>query len=128
MHSWKQTALKRNSDRAAKVRNADTTPGDDMGNMRRTITLNGRLDRWSKARAAAGNFAGDGRYIREPIHCEQDQNAKFQVLEAAIHEGLDSGVSDKTIPMIMEAVEARLRDDGRLQAVEGSSSRSRWCS
>lgn len=84
-----------------------------MGNMRRTITLTDRQDRWSKARAATGNFDGGG-YIREPIHRDQDQNAKFQALKAAIQEGLDRGVSDKTIPMIMEEVEARLRDDGRL--------------
>lgn len=96
------------------MRNADTTPGDDMGSTRRTVTLIDRQDRWSKARAATGNFDDDGGYIREPIHRDQDQNAKFQDLEAAIQEGLDSGVSDKTIPMIMEEVEARLRDDGRL--------------
>ena len=45
---------------------------------------------------------------------EQDPNAEFQALKAAIREGLDSGVSDKTVPQIMEEVEARLRADGRL--------------
>ena len=45
---------------------------------------------------------------------EQDPNAEFQALKAAILEGLDSGVSDKTVPQIMDEVEARLRADGRL--------------
>lgn len=35
-------------------------------------------------------------------------------VKAAIQEGLDSGVSDETVPVIMEEDEARLRDDGRL--------------
>ena len=44
----------------------------------------------------------------------QEQNAEFQALKAAIREGLNSGLSDKTVPQIMEEVEARLRADGRL--------------
>lgn len=47
----------------------------------------------------------------EPI---QEQNAKFLALKAAIREGLNSGLSDKTAPQIMEEVEARLRAEGRL--------------
>ena len=85
-----------------------------MGNIRKTITLTDQQDQWIKAQATAGNFADDGEYIRELIRRDQEQHTKFQALKAAIQEGLDSGVSDKTIPVIMEEVEARLRDDGRL--------------
>ena len=46
--------------------------------------------------------------------CDQDQNARYPALKAAIREGLYSGLSDKTVPQIMEEVEARLRGDGRL--------------
>ena len=106
--------MKRSNDRAAMVRNADTTSGDDMGNIRKTITLTDQQDRWIKAQATAGNFSDDGACIREPIRRDQEQYVKFQTLKAAIQEGLDSGMSDKTIPVIMEEVEARLRDDGRL--------------
>ena len=41
------------------------------------------------------------------------QSAQNQTLKAAIREGIESGVSDKTVPDIMENVEARLRADGR---------------
>ena len=44
----------------------------------------------------------------------QEQSAKFLGLKAAIREGLNSGLSDKTVPQIMEEVEARLLADGRL--------------
>ena len=51
---------------------------------------------------------------------DQEQNARYQALKAAIREGLSSGLSDRTVPRIMEEVEARLRADGRLQAVRES--------
>ena len=86
----------------------------DMGTVRRTITLTDQQDRWVAARIAAGGFADDSEYIRDLIRRDQEQNARFQALEAAIREGIDSGVSDRTVPGIMEEVEARLRADGRL--------------
>ena len=49
----------------------------------------------------------------DPTH-RHTENSRFRALKAAIQEGLDSGVSDKTIPAIMEEVEARLRGEGCL--------------
>ena len=45
---------------------------------------------------------------------DQEPNAELQALKTAIREGLSSGLSEKTVPQIMEEVEARLRADGRL--------------
>ena len=81
-----------------------------MGTVRRTITLTDQQDRW----VDAGGFADDSEYVRDLIRRDQEQDAGFQALEAAIREGVDSGVSDRTVPGIMEEVEARLRADGRL--------------
>ena len=44
----------------------------------------------------------------------REEHFRFQALKAAVQEYLDSGVSDRTIPAIMEEVEARLRGEGRL--------------
>ncbi len=85
-----------------------------MGTVRRTITLTDQQDRWVDARIVAAGFADDGEYVRDLIRRDQEQDAGFQALEAAIREGVDSGVSDRTAPGIMEEVEARLRADGRL--------------
>ena len=85
-----------------------------MSTVRKTITLSEQQDQWVKAQIAAGDFTNDSEYIRDLIRRDQEQNAKFQVLKAAIREGLASGVSDKTVPQIMKEVEARLRADGRL--------------
>lgn len=85
-----------------------------MGTVRKTITLSEQQDKWVKAQIAAGDFTNDSEYIRNLIRRDQEQNAKYLALKAAIQEGLSSGLSDKTVPQIMEEVEARLRADGRL--------------
>ena len=54
---------------------------------------------------------------------ETEQDIPCQALEAAIRDGIESGVSDRTVPQIMEHVEARLRADGRLQAFTESDRR-----
>ena len=85
-----------------------------MGTVRKTVTLTDQQEQWIKVRIAAGEFTSDSEYIRELIRRDQEENVKLQALKSAIRKGLDSGVSDKTVPQIMEEVEARLRADGRL--------------
>ena len=85
-----------------------------MGTVRKIITLTDQQDRWVNARTAACGFADDSEYIRDLIRRDREQNVTFRALETAIQEGIDSGVSDKTVPGIMEEVEARFRADSRL--------------
>ena len=95
-----------------------------MATVRKTITVTQKQDRWIKAQIAAGEFTNDSEYIRDLLRRDQEQNAKFLALKAAIQEGLESGISDKTVPQIMAEVEARLKADGRLQTVPESGCRS----
>ena len=85
-----------------------------MRTVRKSVTLTDQQDRWVKMRTADGDFTSDSEYIRELIRRDQEESIKLQALKSAIQEGLESGVSDKTVPQIMEEVEARLRADGRL--------------
>ena len=85
-----------------------------MGTVRKTVTLTDQQERWIKARTAAGGFTSDSEYIRELLRRDQEESIKLQALKSAIQEGLESGVSDKTVPQITEEIEARLRADGRL--------------
>jgi antitoxin ParD1/3/4 len=84
-----------------------------MGTTRKTITVTEQQDQWIKAQIERGNFTNDSEYIRDLIRRDQD-NAKFQALKEVVQEGLESGVSDRTVPQIMEGVETRLRANGRL--------------
>ena len=85
-----------------------------METVQKTVVLTAQQERWIKTRIAAGAFTSDGDYIRELIRRDQEENGKLQALKSEIQEGLDSGVSDKTVPQVMEEVEARLRVNGRL--------------
>lgn len=85
-----------------------------MGTTRKTITLTDKQDQWIKAQIAAGEYTNDSEYIRDLVRRDQEENSKFQALKRAIQEGLNSGVSDKSVTDIMAEVESRLRADGRL--------------
>ena len=80
-----------------------------MGTTRKTITLTDQQDQWIKAQIAAGEYTNDSEYIRDLVRRDQEQNAKFRALKAAIQEGLDSGISNKTVRDIWEEAEARYR-------------------
>ena len=85
-----------------------------MATTRKTITVTKQQNQWIKAQIAAGDFTNDSEYIRDLIRRDQKQNAKIRALKLAIQEGLDSGVTDKTVSQIMSEVQTRLRTDGRL--------------
>ena len=80
-----------------------------MGTVRKTITLTDLQDGWIKAQIAAGRFTNDSEYIRDLIRRDQERSAGMEALGAAVREGLDSGPSGKTVPAIMEKVEARFK-------------------
>jgi antitoxin ParD1/3/4 len=81
----------------------------NMGTTRKTITLTEQQDQWIKAQIAAGDYTNDSEYIRDLVRRDQEQNAKFKALKQAIQEGLDSGISDKTVGDIWEEAEKRYR-------------------
>ena len=85
-----------------------------MPTVRKTITLTSQQDQWVKTQISAGRFTNDSEYIRDLIRRDRESDASFHILQAAIREGLESGMSDRTISEIAEEGEARLRRDGRL--------------
>jgi antitoxin ParD1/3/4 len=85
-----------------------------MPTIRKTITFTEKQDKWIKSRITTGEFTNDSEYLRDLVRRDQLKNAKFSALKAAITEGMESGVSDKSVPDIMKEVEDRMRADGRL--------------
>ena len=85
-----------------------------MSTIRKTITFTGKQDKWIKSQITTGEYTNDSEYLRDLVRRDQSKNAKFSALKAAITEGMNSGISDKTVPDIMKEVEERMRADGRL--------------
>ena len=81
-----------------------------MATIRKTITLTDKQDQWIKAQIAAGGFTNDSEYIRDLVRRDQEQNAQYMALKQAIQEGLDSGVSNKTVGEIWEEAEQRSKN------------------
>ncbi len=85
-----------------------------MAVVRKTVTFTEQQDKWIKAQIEAGEFTNDSEYLRNLVRQDQANNSKFLALKNAITEGLESGVSKKSLPEIMEEVEKRMKADGRL--------------
>jgi len=85
-----------------------------MGTVRKTVTFTDQQDKWIKAQIVAGEFTNDSEYLRSLVRQDQSKNVKYQALKVAIRKGVDSGISETTIPDIMKEVEDSMRKDGRL--------------
>ncbi len=85
-----------------------------MAMMRKTITLPDAMEEWVKDQISSGRYANDSEYFRDLIRRDQDRRNAEAELRALIKEGLESGVSENTIPDIMKRVESRLRRDGKI--------------
>ncbi len=78
-----------------------------MATVRKTITLSDSLDAWIKSRISRGLFTNDSEYIRDLVRRDQSQHDHIANLRQSIAEGLDSGVSDKSLQNIWDAAEDR---------------------
>ena len=85
-----------------------------MGTVRKTITFTEQQDQWIKAKIAGGQFTNDSEYIRDLVRRDQEKTAELEMLRAAIIEGEQSGVSDRTSEDIRKAVRERMRKNRQL--------------
>ena len=85
-----------------------------MTTIRKTVTFTEQQDKWIKAQIEAGDYTNDSEYLRNLVRQDQATNTKFISLKTKLIEGLESGVSNKSLPDIMKEVEARMQLDGRI--------------
>lgn len=81
-----------------------------MSTVRKTITLSGPQNAWIKRQIARGDYTNDSEYIRELVRRDQEGHAKLSDLRKAIAEGLESGVSDRSLDAIWSEAERRAAD------------------
>ncbi|RZS96863.1 type II toxin-antitoxin system ParD family antitoxin [Cecembia calidifontis] len=85
-----------------------------MSTIRKTLTFTEQQDKWIKAQIKDGGFTNESEYIRHLIREDQARNKKFIRLKESIKEGIDSGISEKTVKDIMNEVQSRLKSDGQI--------------
>jgi antitoxin ParD1/3/4 len=88
---------------------SDADGEETMATTRKTITLTKQQDQWVKAQITRGDYTNDSEYFRDLVRRDQEQNSKFLALKRAIQEGLDSGVSNRTVAEIWEDAEQRFK-------------------
>jgi antitoxin ParD1/3/4 len=85
-----------------------------MSIVRKSITFTEQLNQWVQSLIAQGDYANESEYVRDLIRHDRDKRAGRLAVQEAIQAGIDSGVSDQTLPQIMKEVEERMKADGRL--------------
>ncbi|MEN1786213.1 MAG: type II toxin-antitoxin system ParD family antitoxin [Bacteroidota bacterium] len=78
-----------------------------MAIVRKSITFTEQQDLWIKQQIEKGNYTNDSEYLRDLVRRDQAAQQKLDELKAAIQEGLDSGISDKTVTEIWKEAEER---------------------
>jgi antitoxin ParD1/3/4 len=85
---------------------------------RKTITIPDAMDQWVKAQINSGRYGNDSEYFRDLIRRDQDKRLAEQELLSLLEEGLNSGISKQSVPDIMQRVENRLKQNGKIPAHE----------
>ena len=80
-----------------------------MALVKKSITVTDRQERWIRAQITSGEYGNDSEYVCDLIRRDQEQNAQFRALKEAIQDGLESGVSDKTVKEVWAEAEQRYR-------------------
>ncbi len=78
-----------------------------MTTTRKTITLTKQQDNWVKAQIANGDYTNDSEYFRDLIRRDQEQRSRFNTLKTSIMDGLNSGISQRTVGDIWAEAEAK---------------------
>ncbi|MCB1605062.1 MAG: type II toxin-antitoxin system ParD family antitoxin [Gammaproteobacteria bacterium] len=85
-----------------------------MSLIKKSITITEKQNEWIKSRISFGDYGNDSEYLRDLIRRDKAENQKLIALQQAIQKGIDSGVSERSFDEIIQSVEDKLRNDGKL--------------
>ncbi|MEG3088493.1 type II toxin-antitoxin system ParD family antitoxin [Sphingomonas sp. PB4P5] len=78
-----------------------------------TVSLSDDLQHWADARVAEGGYGSPSDYVVDLVRRDQEYAVKLKALQAAIDEGLASGVSEREPFEYLEELRAGLRERTR---------------
>ncbi len=59
------------------------------------VSIPDKLKGWAESRVAEGRYSSTSDYVRDLVRRDQEREERLRALQAAIDEGLASGVSDR---------------------------------
>ena len=85
-----------------------------MAMVKKSITVTDQQDAWIKTQIEKGDYGNESEVLRDLIRREQNQNAEIEAIRAALIKAEGRGLSTRTPDEIKQAVQKRLRKNGRL--------------
>ena len=82
--------------------------------VKRTISITEPNDKWIKLRVANGDHASDSDHFQDLIRNDRGRHGECAAIRAALIEGEESGISDRTPDEIFEAAVKQKRENGAL--------------
>jgi antitoxin ParD1/3/4 len=67
------------------------------------VSLPDPMKDWVEAQAQTGRYSNASDYVRDLIRRDQERISKLAELQKLITQGLESGVSDRSISEVLEA-------------------------
>lgn len=67
------------------------------------ISLPDPIKDWVEAQARTGRYSNASDYVRDLIRRDQERADRLAELQKLLNEGLESGVSDRTIDNVLKA-------------------------
>lgn len=78
-----------------------------MAMLRKTITVTEQQNAWIKSQIESGQYGNDSEYLRELVRLDQAYKTKVLALRAALVEGENSGISQRTMADILSDAKER---------------------
>jgi antitoxin ParD1/3/4 len=79
------------------------------------VSLPDPMKDWVEAQAQTGRYSNASDYVRDLIRRDQERADKLQELQKLITEGVESGISDRSISDILKAARAQGAESARGQ-------------
>jgi antitoxin ParD1/3/4 len=79
------------------------------------VSLPDPMKDWVEAQAQTGRYSNASDYVRDLIRRDQERADKRQELQKLITEGVESGISDRSISDILKAARAQAAESARGQ-------------
>lgn len=81
-----------------------------------SVTLGEHFTSFVSNKIAQGRFESASEAVRAGLRLLEAEETRFDMLRAAIQEGIDSGISERTPEEVRSDVKQRLANSGRLPA------------
>lgn len=74
------------------------------------VSLPNPMKAWVERQARSGRYSNASDYVRDLIRRDQERSDKLAELQRLITEGLDSGVSERSMGEVLDAARQQARD------------------